>query len=234
MVRFENVGMRYGAGPEVLRDVSFALDPGSLTFLTGPSGAGKSTLLKLVFMAERPSRGLISLFGRDLAILRRADLPPLRRRLGVVFQEFRLLDHLSAFDNVALPLRLAGHPPAQYFPDVEELLSRVGLGERMPHKPATLSGGEQQRVAIARAVVARPNLLLADEPTGNLDDGQAGGLMVRLRGRDRAPGRVRRSRPAPGARRRHAAVPGGGDGVPGGAGAGRIGRRRRVGGPLAA
>ncbi len=110
MIRFENVGKRYGAGPEVLRDVSFALDQGSFTFLTGPSGAGKSTLLKLVFMAERPSRGLISLFGRDLAILKRAELPSLRRRLGVVFQEFRLLDHLSAFDNVALPLRLAGPP----------------------------------------------------------------------------------------------------------------------------
>jgi cell division transport system ATP-binding protein len=179
MVRFENIGMRYGAGPEVLRDVSFALDPGSFTFLTGPSGAGKSTLLKLVFMAERPSRGLISLFGRDLAILKRAELPPLRRRLGVVFQEFRLLDHLSAFDNVALPLRLAGNRPADYSRDVEELLSWVGLGERMHHKPATLSGGEQQRVAIARAVVAKPDLLLADEPTGNVDP-DMGERLIRL------------------------------------------------------
>jgi cell division transport system ATP-binding protein len=179
MVRFENVGMRYGAGPEVLRDVSFALDPGSFTFLTGPSGAGKSTLLKLVFMAESPSRGLISLFGRDLALLKRAELPSLRRRLGVVFQEFRLLDHLSAFDNVALPLRLAGHRPGDYLRDVEELLSWVGLGERMHHKPATLSGGEQQRVAIARAVVAKPDLLLADEPTGNVDP-DMGERLIRL------------------------------------------------------
>jgi cell division transport system ATP-binding protein len=179
MVRFENVGMRYGAGPEVLRDVSFALDPGSFTFLTGPSGAGKSTLLKLVFMAERPSRGLISLFGRDLAILKRAELPSLRRRLGVVFQEFRLLDHLSAFDNVALPLRLAGNRPGDYLRDVEELLSWVGLGERMHDKPATLSGGEQQRVAIARAVVAKPDLLLADEPTGNVDP-DMGDRLIRL------------------------------------------------------
>ena len=179
MVRFENVGMRYAAGPEVLRDVTFTLEPGSLTFLTGPSGAGKSSLLKLVFLAQRPSRGLISLFGRDLARLKRADLPALRRRIGVVFQEFRLLDHLSAFDNVALPLRMAGVRPAEYRRDVEELLSWVGLGARMGAKPPTLSGGEQQRVAIARAVVAKPDLLLADEPTGNVDP-DIGERLIRL------------------------------------------------------
>jgi len=169
MVRFENVGMRYGAGPEILRDVSFALDPGSFTFLTGPSGAGKSTLLRLVFLAERPSRGLVSLFGHDLALLKRLDLPALRRRIGVVFQEFRLLDHLSVFDNVALPLRLAGKRESDYADDVRELLFWVGLGDRMHANPPMLSGGEQQRVAIARAVVAKPDLLLADEPTGNVD-----------------------------------------------------------------
>ena len=179
MVRFENVGMRYGAGPEVLRDVTFALEPGSFTFLTGPSGAGKSTLLKLIFLAEKPSRGLISLFGRDLAKLDRADLPSLRRRIGVVFQEFRLLDHLSAFDNVALPLRLAGVRAADYARDVEELLSWVGLGAKLHAKPATLSGGEQQRIAIARAVVAKPDLLLADEPTGNVDP-DMGERLIRL------------------------------------------------------
>lgn len=169
MVRFENVGKRFGSGPEVLRDVTFTLDPGSFTFLTGPSGAGKSTLLKLAFLAEKPSRGLISLFGSELTQLKRHDLPELRRRIGVVFQEFRLLDHLSAYDNVALPLRLAGQRPSDYRRDVEELLSWVGLGERMHAKPPTLSGGEQQRVAIARAVVGKPDLLLADEPTGNVD-----------------------------------------------------------------
>jgi len=123
MVRFENVGMRYGTGPEVLRDVNFLLDQGSFTFLTGPSGAGKSTLLKLVFLAEKPSRGFISLFGHDLIDSRRRALPELRRRIGVVFQEFRLLDHLSVFENVALPLRLAGQRPAEYEKDVQELLS---------------------------------------------------------------------------------------------------------------
>jgi cell division transport system ATP-binding protein len=179
MVRFENVGMRYASGPEVLRDVSFTLEPGSFTFLTGPSGAGKSSLLKLVFLAERPSRGLVTLFGCDLARLKRADLPALRRRIGVVFQEFRLLDHLSAFDNVALPLRLAGARPAEYRRDVEELLSWVGLGARLHAKPPTLSGGEQQRVAIARAVVAKPDLLLADEPTGNVDP-DIGERLIRL------------------------------------------------------
>jgi cell division transport system ATP-binding protein len=169
MLRFENVGMRYGAGPEVLRDVSFSLDAGSFTFLTGASGAGKSTLLRLMFLANPPTRGLITLFGHDLATAPRSAFPALRRRIGVVFQDFRLLDHLSAFDNVALPLRLAGRKPGNYAHDVEELLGWVGLGDRMHSRPPTLSGGEQQRVAIARAVVARPDLLVADEPTGNVD-----------------------------------------------------------------
>jgi cell division transport system ATP-binding protein len=179
MVRFENVGMRYGVGREVLRDVNFALEPGSFTFLTGPSGAGKTTLLKLVLLAEQPSRGVISLFGSNLALLKRGELPPLRRRIGVVFQEFRLLDHLSAFENVALPLRLAGRQVGDYRKDVEELLSWVGLGERLEDKPPTLSGGEQQRVAIARAVVAKPDILLADEPTGNVDP-DIGERLIRL------------------------------------------------------
>jgi cell division transport system ATP-binding protein len=169
MLRFENVGMRYGAGPEILRDVTFRLNAGSFTFLTGASGAGKSTLLRLMYLAEPPTRGLITLFGHDLATTRRSAFPALRRRMGVVFQDFRLLDHLSAFDNVALPLRVVGRSPGDYTHDVEELLGWVGLGEKLRARPPTLSGGEQQRVAIARAVIARPDLLLADEPTGNVD-----------------------------------------------------------------
>jgi len=179
MVRFENVGMRYGSGPEVLRDVTFELEGGSFTFLTGLSGAGKTTLLKLIYLAEPPSRGLISLFGQELATARRQDVPPLRLRIVVVFQDFRLLDHLSVYDNVALPLRLAGRRDQDYAHDVRELLSWVGLGDRMQAKPPTLSGGEQQRVAIARAVVARPDLLIADEPTGNVDP-EMGARLVRL------------------------------------------------------
>ncbi|NIJ49387.1 cell division ATP-binding protein FtsE [Rhizomicrobium electricum] len=179
MVRFENVGMRYGAGPEVLRDVTFVLESGSFTFLTGLSGAGKTTLLKLISVAEPPSRGLITLFGHDLATAKRSTLPGLRRRIGVVFQDFRLLDHLSAFDNVALPLRIAGRKESEYARDVEELLVWVGLGDRMNAIPPTLSGGEQQRVAIARAVVAKPDLLVADEPTGNVDP-EIGARLIRL------------------------------------------------------
>ncbi len=169
IVRFEGVGMRYGRSPEVLRDVSFELRPGSFHFLTGPSGAGKSSLLKLIYLAARPSRGLISLFGRDVASLPRKELPDLRRRIGVVFQDYHLLDHVSVFDNAALPLRIAGGRPRQYNADVAELLTWVGLGRRFNAMPATLAGGEKQRLAIARAVVARPELILADEPTGNID-----------------------------------------------------------------
>jgi cell division transport system ATP-binding protein len=181
MLRFENVGMRYGSGPEVLRDVTFKLEPASFTFLTGASGAGKTTLLRLIILANPPTRGLITLFGYDLATTQRPDFPAIRRRIGVVFQDFRLLDHLSAFDNVALPLRLAGRKPADYTHDVEELLGWVGLGDRLNAKPPTLSGGEQQRVAIARAVVGRPDLLVADEPTGNVD-AEIGQRLIRLFG----------------------------------------------------
>jgi cell division transport system ATP-binding protein len=169
VVRFEGVGMRYGRAPEVLKDINLSLAPGSFHFLTGASGAGKSSLLKLIYLAHRPSRGLIHLFNQDVSTLEHDSLPMLRRRIGVVFQEFRLLDHLSAFDNVALPLRIAGMRPDEYRKDVAELLDWVGLGRRMMAMPPTLSGGEKQRLAIARAVVTRPEILIADEPTGNVD-----------------------------------------------------------------
>jgi len=162
--------MRYGTGPEVLREVTFSLRPGSFHFLTGRSGAGKSSLLKLMYLAHRPSRGLVTLFDEDIATLPRKRLPFLRRRIGVVFQEFRLLNHLSAFDNVALPLRVAAVKEGTIRKHVDELLAWTGLGEHMEARPPTLSGGQQQRVAIARALISRPDLLLADEPTGNVDD----------------------------------------------------------------
>jgi len=171
--------MRYGLGPEILRDISFTLDQGSFHLLTGPSGAGKTSLLKLIYLAERPSRGAIWMFEREIAATAREELPALRRRIGVVFQDFRLLEHLTVFENVSLPRRVTGEPEAVYRAEVEELLSWVGLGNRLNAKPATLSGGEKQRVAIARAVVAKPELLLADEPTGNVDP-DIGGRIMRL------------------------------------------------------
>lgn len=177
MVRFENVGLRYGLGPEVLRDLTFHLEPHSFQFLTGPSGAGKSSLLRLLFLAHRPTRGLITLFGQDVATVSPDKLAVLRRRIGVVFQDFRLLDHLTTYDNVALPLRILGRSEDTYRDEVIELLQWVGLGERMWSLPPVLSGGEKQRAAIARAVIARPQLLLADEPTGNVDPNLAQRLL---------------------------------------------------------
>lgn len=169
VVRFDDVSMRYGRAPETLKDISFSLAPGSFHFLTGASGAGKSSLLKLLFLAAKPSKGLLHLFGQDVSTVAQRDQPFLRRRIGVVFQEFKLLEHLSAFDNTALPLRIAGRKPDSYRQDVAELLTWVGLRSRMHAMPATLAGGEKQRLAIARAVVNRPDILLADEPTGNVD-----------------------------------------------------------------
>jgi len=173
VVRFDNVGLRYGTGAETLSDLSFSLRAGGFYFLTGPSGAGKTSLLKLLYLALRPSRGLIQLFGEDIVTMPRARLPGFRRRIGVVFQEFRLVPHLSAFDNVALPLRVAGVDERDVAAPVREMLEWVGLSDRASARPATLSGGEQQRVAIARAVIARPELLVADEPTGNVDPDMA-------------------------------------------------------------
>jgi cell division transport system ATP-binding protein len=177
VVRFEHVGLRYGLGSEVLRDLTFRIEPNSFQFLTGPSGAGKTSLLRLLFLALRPSRGLITLFDHDVATLSKEALTTLRRRIGIVFQDFRLLDHMTTYENVALPLRVIGHPEDSYREEVVELLNWVGLGERMSALPPVLSGGEKQRAAIARAVIARPQLLLADEPTGNVDPSLAQRLL---------------------------------------------------------
>ena len=170
MVRFEGVSVRYGNGPDILKDIHLRLRPGSFHYLVGESGAGKSTLLRLTYLAQRPTVGDITLFGRTVGQLPRKELPGLRRRIGVVFQDFRLLPHLTAMENVALPLRIAGAREALIQEHVPELLDWVGLGEHLDALPPTLSGGQQQRVAIARAVITRPSLLIADEPTGNVDD----------------------------------------------------------------
>src|SRR6201996_1988935 len=181
MIRLEAVSLRYGAGraaqAEVLHDLSFHVPEGGFRWLTGPSGAGKTSLMRMIYLAVRPSRGRMVIQGTDIGRAERRQLPRLRRRIGVVFQDFRLLPHLTAFDNVALPLRIAGRPEGQIRADVGEMLRWVGLSRHLEARPAELSGGEQQRVAIARAVVGRPSLLLADEPTGNLDEVQAERLM---------------------------------------------------------
>jgi len=177
IVQFDNVGLRYGTGAETLSDVSFSLGRGGFYFLTGPSGAGKTSLLKLLYLAQRPSRGVIRLFNDDMVTMARDRLPLYRRRIGVVFQDFRLIAHLSAFDNIALPLRVAGVEDRELKKPVTEMLDWVGLSDRASARPATLSGGEQQRVAIARAVIGRPDILVADEPTGNVDPEMAARLL---------------------------------------------------------
>ncbi len=169
LISFENVGLRYSTGPEVLHDLNFELQTGSFHFLTGPSGAGKTSLMKLLYLGKKPTRGQLKILGRDVMTLNRSQMTQLRRQIGVVFQDFRLLDHLSAFDNVALPLRATGMIEPKIEKTVKELLEWVGLGHALQSLPKTLSGGEKQRVAIARAIINRPKLLLADEPTGNVD-----------------------------------------------------------------
>ena len=169
MVRFENVGLRYGLGAEVLRDLNFTIPAHSFQFLTGPSGAGKTSLLRLLFLSLRPTRGLVNLLGHDVSRLNKDGIAQLRKRIGIVLQDFRLLDHMTTYENVALPFRVMGRDESSYRREVMDLLRWVGLGERMDALPPVLSGGEKQRAAIARAVIARPQLLLADEPTGNVD-----------------------------------------------------------------
>lgn len=177
VVHFENVGVRYGLGPEILRDVTFSIAPHSFQFLSGPSGAGKTTLLRLILMSIKPTRGVMTLFGQEVSRIDKDRLTDLRRRMGVVFQDFRLLDHLTLYENVALPLRVQERDESSYRAEVMELLAWVGLGHRMHVMPSVLSGGEKQRAAIARALITRPDLLLADEPTGNVDPSLARRLL---------------------------------------------------------
>lgn len=170
IVRFASVGKRYAHGGDALKDVSFALPRGQMAFLTGRSGAGKSTLLRLIALLERPSRGQVQVCGDQLAHLSRRQIPRHRRRVGLIFQDHRLLAERTVFDNVALPLIVAGWTPGEEMGRrVRAALGQVSLLHREQAFPPTLSGGEQQRVGIARAIVAKPELLLADEPTGNLD-----------------------------------------------------------------
>ena len=176
-LELDNVSLSYDNGPNVLTNLNLSLPSGSFHFLTGASGAGKTSLLKLLYLAQRPTHGSVRLFGTNVTAAARRALPAIRRKVGVVFQDFRLLDHLSAFDNVALPLRVSNAPESEIKSNVSELLSWVGLDKYMDAKPETLSGGQKQRVAIARAVVNRPRLILADEPTGNVDDAIAMRLM---------------------------------------------------------
>ena len=179
MIRLDHASLRYEDGPDALSDVNLHLAECSFHFLTGPSGAGKTSLLKLIFLAHRASAGRVSIMGHDIATLSRHQMSLTRRQIGVIFQDFRLIDHLSVYENVALPLKIAGQREGRYQKYVLELLQWVGLGQRIDALPATLSGGEKQRAAIARAVITRPRLIVADEPTGNVDP-EMGIRIIRL------------------------------------------------------
>lgn len=177
IIELEKVGIRYGRGPEILSNIDLALERGSFHFLTGKSGAGKTSLLSMMYLAQKPSRGRLSIFGNNVNFTNRNSLAMFRRRIGVVFQDFRLLEHVSAFDNVALPLRVSGMGEKEIRKRVNELLKWVEIDRSTSAITSTLSGGEKQRVAIARAVINRPDILLADEPTGNVDNDIAKKLM---------------------------------------------------------
>jgi cell division transport system ATP-binding protein len=169
VVRLENIGKSYGAGADVLRDISLTLEPGEFCCVSGASGAGKTTLLNIIALAERPSSGSVTLFDIDALAADRASRAALRRRIGIVFQDLRLLDHLSVHDNIGLPLRIAGVPEDEIREHVNELADWLGLAHRIDRRPAILSTSERQRIAIARAIVTRPDLLVADEPMARAD-----------------------------------------------------------------
>lgn len=169
MILCSNVSLEYQRGKPVLSGITMEIKAGTFYFLTGPSGAGKTSLLSMLALLQRPTHGRITMFGEETTKLAREDLPRLRRRIGFVTQDFRLLNHLTVEQNVGLPLKVAGERPPQIKAKVKELLGWIGLADCRDMKPETLSGGQKQRVAIARAVITKPDLLLADEPTGNLD-----------------------------------------------------------------
>lgn len=170
MIVARHIGLRYTAGPEVLSDISCRLEEGSFHYLTGPSGSGKTSLMRLFHIGKLPTRGDLSVFGQDVAKADRRERAHLRSKIGVIFQNFRLLPHLSLFDNIALPLRLGGYPENRIESAVNDMIAWIGLKDYAAALPAYLSGGQQQRAAIARAVITKPKFLLADEPTGSLDD----------------------------------------------------------------
>ena len=176
ILQLRHVALTYG-GTDVLFDINLSLKANSFYFLTGPSGVGKTTLLRLISLAEQPSCGTISLFGRELDRINQRELGRLRQQIGVIFQDFRLLDHLSAFDNIALPLRIGGQREEEVARSVSELMAWLGLGEIMELHPDKLSMGQRQLITVARAVICRPRLLLCDEPTSNLDAKRAARLM---------------------------------------------------------
>jgi cell division transport system ATP-binding protein len=179
VVRLDNIGKSYGAGAAVLHDVSLTLEPGDLCVVTGASGAGKTTLLNIITLAELPSVGRLTLFDTDALVAGRATRAALRRRIGMVFQDFRLLDHLSARDNIALPLRIVGVPESDIRDHIGELADWLAIGHRVEARPQALSISERQRVAIARAIVSRPDLLVADEPIAGVD-GETALMLVRV------------------------------------------------------
>ena len=181
MIRFDNISKRYPSGLDALKRVNFELEAGEMAFLTGPSGAGKSTLLKLLMLIERPSSGTLLINGKNLNRLSRSLIPSYRRQIGVVFQNHQLLSDRTVFENVALPLHIAGYPTSETGRRVRAALDGVGLLGKETHNPLALSGGEQQRVGIARAVVHKPKILLADEPTGNLDPALSAEIMALFR-----------------------------------------------------
>ncbi|MBD5397955.1 cell division ATP-binding protein FtsE [bacterium] len=177
IISLQNVGLRYGTNAEVLKDINLEIASGEFYFLTGASGAGKTSLLNLIHLANRPSRGKIKIFGKDIDYIKQKDMANIRRKIGIVFQDYRLLDHLSVLDNIALPLRIIGKTEKYIHTHVPELIEWVGLKKFINEKPPFLSGGQQQRVAIARAVINNPNILIADEPTGNVDEEMAKKLL---------------------------------------------------------